>query len=308
MKILIGFDGSKCAESALDDLRAAGMPPVVEAHVMSVADVWLPPPPPGVGVNEYVHELRTRPQPFKAWQTNARLVSEADGYARRAADRLRGMFPLWKVTFEGTYGSPAWELIEKAGSMNADLVVVGSHGFSALHRMVLGSISQKVLTEAKCSVRIARGKVEVDPSPVRIVIGYDGSAGAIAAVDAVASRNWPEGSEVRLAAITDLNYGSTMELYTPILDDREQEDWVNTLTSDAISRLTRAGLKCEVIDDAGSPKALIVDIAEKWNADCIFVGANHYGGAFERFLLGSVSAAVAARAHCSVEVVRRALT
>ena len=43
--------------------------------------------------------------------------------------------------------------------------------------------------------------------------------------------------------------------------------------------------------------------AEKWGADCIFVGARGLNG-LERLLLGSVSTAVASYAHCSVEVVR----
>src|SRR6478672_12966574 len=46
MKLLIAYDGSKCADSALDDLTHAGLPDVGEALVMSVAEVWLPPPPP----------------------------------------------------------------------------------------------------------------------------------------------------------------------------------------------------------------------------------------------------------------------
>jgi len=51
------------------------------------------------------------------------------------------------------------------------------------------------------------------------------------------------------------------------------------------------------------PKRLLLGEAESWGADCIFVGAKGMGR-IERFLLGSVSSAVAARAHCSVEVVR----
>ena len=70
-----------------------------------------------------------------------------------------------------------------------------------LERLFLGSISQKVLTEAHCSVRIARGRIEVDPAPGRIIIGFDDSAGAHAAVKAVAERRWREGTEVRLIAV-----------------------------------------------------------------------------------------------------------
>lgn len=55
----------------------------------------------------------------------------------------------------------------------------------------------------------------------------------------------------------------------------------------------------------GNPKEIVTKMAEEWHADSIFVGPNHLGTSFERCLLGSVSEAIAARAHCSVEVVRK---
>jgi len=55
----------------------------------------------------------------------------------------------------------------------------------------------------------------------------------------------------------------------------------------------------------GDPKHELPKAAEEWGADCIFVGSTGFSNRLERFVLGSVSAAVAARAHCSVEVVRR---
>ena len=53
----------------------------------------------------------------------------------------------------------------------------------------------------------------------------------------------------------------------------------------------------------GNPKGILVREAKRWKADCIFVGAKGLRG-IERFLIGSVSLAVASRATCSVEVVR----
>jgi nucleotide-binding universal stress UspA family protein len=56
--------------------------------------------------------------------------------------------------------------------------------------------------------------------------------------------------------------------------------------------------------EPGDPKQVLVRHAEEFGADCIFTGATGTSSRIERFVLGSVSAAVAARAHCSVEVVR----
>src|SRR5262249_34217112 len=54
----------------------------------------------------------------------------------------------------------------------------------------------------------------------------------------------------------------------------------------------------------GSAKDVILDEAEKWGADLIVLGSHGYKG-WRRFLLGSVSHAVATHARCSVEIVRR---
>lgn len=59
------------------------------------------------------------------------------------------------------------------------------------------------------------------------------------------------------------------------------------------------------VSKSSVPKDTIIENAEGWNTDSIFVGPHFSGNSFQRFLLGSVSAAVAARAHCSGEVVRK---
>ena len=63
-------------------------------------------------------------------------------------------------------------------------------------------------------------------------------------------------------------------------------------------------LRASFIVKEGEPKGALVEEARRYGADCVFVGSTGLTGRLERFLLGSVSAAVAARAHCSVEVVR----
>jgi hypothetical protein len=52
-------------------------------------------------------------------------------------------------------------------------------------------------------VRVARGKVEIDESPTRIIIGYDGTAGADKTVEAVCSRNWQTGCQVKVVIVED---------------------------------------------------------------------------------------------------------
>ncbi|HEX6625673.1 MAG TPA: universal stress protein [Pyrinomonadaceae bacterium] len=311
MKILIAYDGSPCAEAALDDLRRAGLPAAAEAYVISVTEVWLPPPPPSV--YEVVEEATTAHTPAELqmeYVKESPSVEEARLLAAGARNRLLDNFPGWVVRAEGRYGSPAREIVRLADEWKPDLVVVGSQGHTALGRLVLGSVSQKVVTEARNSVRVARGRVEVEPKPVRVVVGVDGSPGSEAAVREVAARCWPPGGEARVVVVDDPLVPSPFgQLIPPVTrwveeSNREERAWVQEMADEATSRLRRAELVVSSSVVVGDPKRALVEEAERWGADCIFVGSHGFGNRLERFLLGSVSAAVAARAHCSVEVVR----
>src|SRR5687768_7103035 len=202
MKLLVAYDGSRCSEAALDDLVRAGLPDDGEALVLSVAEVWLPSTSNGK-VTGITLDAESETIIQKHYDKGKKIVAEAETFANHAKKRLQRILPGWKIKSKAGYGSPAWEILTEADDFKADLIVSGSHGRSAISRLILGSISHKVLTEAHCSVRIARGKIEVDPTPMRVIIGFDGSKGAQAAVKAVAERRWRDYSEIRMVAVTD---------------------------------------------------------------------------------------------------------
>jgi nucleotide-binding universal stress UspA family protein len=311
MKILIAYDGSECAEAALDDLQRAGLPRDAEALVVSVAEIWLPPPPPSAyEVVEEAAAAHTPAELQREYVKDSSPVVEARRLAERARERLLKNFPRWKVSAEGFYGSPAREVLRVADEWEPHLVVVGSHGRTALGRFFLGSVSQKVLGEARSSVRVARGRVEVEPGPARILVGVDGSKGAETAVREVAARSWPKGSEARVCIVDDpLTPPGVARFIPPLKEEIEEEneeemEWVRETVAGAVNLLSSAGLKTTSLVATGDPRRVLVEEAERWGADCVFVGSHRFGNRVERFLLGSVAAAVAARAHCSVEVAR----
>jgi nucleotide-binding universal stress UspA family protein len=210
----------------------------------------------------------------------------------------------------GTLGSPASELVAKADEWLPDLIVLGSHGRSLAGRLLLGSVSQRVLTESHCSVRIARGRLEEPDTPVRILIGIDGSPASEAAVRSVASRDWPPRSEVLVVAVSDPLTPTLIGRVIPVvgraIDESNRADsvWLHQILKNAEEALQTSDLKVSSELREGEPKRVLVDVAEEWRADSIFMGSVGFGNRLERFVLGSVSAAVAARAHCSVEVTR----
>jgi nucleotide-binding universal stress UspA family protein len=315
MKLLIAYDGSGCAEAALDDLTHAGLPVKGEAMVISVAEVWLPPPPPSS--LEIVELAVTANGPIgleRKYMAGSAGVKDAEALAEKAAARFRAIFPEWTVKHEAVWGSPNWEIFSKARAWDADLIVVGSHGRTALGRFFLGSISQWLLNEARCSVRIARGKIDEPDFPVRLIVGLDGSSNAQAAVDEIAARNWAEKSEVRVVVVDQPLELTVAGEFIPAVrhsvdeSNCEESEHSRNMASAAATRLRTKGLRAEPLVKIGDPKQELVKFAEDWRADCIFLGATGVTGRVERFLLGSVAGAVAARAHCSVEIVRKKLS
>ena len=313
MKLLIAYDGSESADTAIEGLLRAGLPSKnVETLVVSVAEVWLPLP----ALNEVLDDTFPLQIPRglkQARERAANMIADAEEVAQRGRKRVQQALPEWSVTHEVKTGSPAFELLNHAEQYQPQLIVVGSHGRNAVGRFVLGSISQKVLTEALCSVRIGRPTPGVGASAQRIVLGVDGSRGSNAAVREVGRRSWAPGSEVRVVVAQDLMKTFPVSLLIPPVKEfvdetnREEQTAAEAIAAEAVKTL-RASLNGQVTVssaiDNGDPKQVLVKLAEEFGADCIFTGATGFSNRIERFILGSVSAAVAARAHCPVEVVR----
>jgi len=280
-KLIIAYDGSKCADAMLKDLRWAGLPAAVEAIVATIAYVFLPPPEDEVADSVISGPAAAMVRPSQLRATKAVQISLA--LAEQAAARVKAEFPGWSVRAEAVGGTPVWELINIAADLEADLIAIGSHGHSSAGgRLILGSVSQRVLYEAPCSVRLARCVERRREGPIRILVGFNGSADAEAALNAVTLRSWPPGSEARAISV-----GQTSSPHIGVVGER----------------LRSAGLMASEVSRSGDPAAILSEEAENWGADSIFVGTRNIHG-FQHLLHGSVSSAVAARAHCSVEVVR----
>jgi len=293
MKILIAYDGSECADAALTDLQRAGLPQQAEVHLLSVYAEWMP------EATSFGMVDTGAARQVQEWEKGALAM------VRRARTMLKAPFPEWEIYTETATGSPAGLILHRAEELKADLIVVGSHGRSAFGRLVLGSVSQKVLHGAHCIVRIARGRVEEPEVPIRLIIGIDGSRGAEATVNAVIARHWPAGTEARIVNGFPVLPAIGAEYAAAALAQwiAEEKARVSEMIEKAVEKLKGAGLIVSKVIKQEDGRQSLVSEAAAWGADCIFVGARGMG-AIERFLVGSVSSFVATHAHCSVEVVR----
>jgi len=298
MKILVAYDGSAIANTMLDDLRRSGLPSKAEVEVVTVAESWFPLPTSYGGVDtSFTQESLTG-------------VDRAKATAKYAAEYLGKICPTWEITYAAASGSPASILLGHADNWHPDLIAIGAHGHAALSTLFLGNVAQKVANEARCSVRISRTRERDPKMPIRLLVGIDGSASSAAAVTEVARREWPAGTEVRIA-------NAIWKLPPPMATSEEHEsialqitEWVAaenariaTMIEESITKLQAVGLNASSVAREDDPRRLLLAEAEEWNADAIFLGARGRSR-IERLLLGSVSSHVAMRAPCSVELVR----
>lgn len=297
MKILIAYDGSNHADAAVADLMHAGMPASGIARVLTIADVVMPPElPDRLAASESEPRTLADAPPHAASALRSALE-----IARRGAERARSTLPGWTIEAVAKADAPEWGVIKEADAWGFDLVVVGSHGRGALGRIVMGSVSHKVLTEGRCNVRVARPLGGAVGGPPRILVAVDGSTGSEQVLESVRSRNWPKGSQALLLSVLD----TRLALAPPHAFDDDIAAR-RALLEAAASRLRKGqpGLDVSTLVAEGEPKEVLVRQSGEWGANSLFLGARGLG-ATERFLLGSVSTAVSMRAPCSVEVVHR---
>jgi nucleotide-binding universal stress UspA family protein len=296
MKVLIGYDGSTHADAAIDDLVRAGLPRITEAIVLSAVE-W-----PTMQALKRWGMVETDFSP--EWMER---IAEAQRLAEAGAYRLRMHFPNWSIEVEPSGGNPAEMILEKARTWPADLIVVGTHGRSALGRAVLGSVSLRLIREAPCSVRVARANANAPHGPARLLVGMDGSAEADEAVSEICGRRWPAGTEVCVLSVHEIMIPANAEriaigerLYDTINEDEYFR--LRHAGADAVKKLHEAELTAIAIVKEGEPKEVLVREARNWNADTVFVGARGLGRV-ESLLLGRVSSATVSHAPCTVEVV-----
>jgi nucleotide-binding universal stress UspA family protein len=147
---------------------------------------------------------------------------------------------------------------------------------------------------------------------MKILLAIDGSDYSKAAVNSVAERPWPEGSMVKIVTAMEIPYAPTAEAWALPYSyykelERVAKEQAEAAVKSAVERFKSVkspGIEVSAKIISGSPKQVILDEAESWDADLIVVGSHGYSG-WQRFLLGSVSSAVATHAHCSVEIVRQ---
>ena len=146
MKVLLAVDGSDCSDAAVQEIAQRPWPVGTIIKVFSVAE-W-----PHMGAvepwglsNDYFIEL-DKVQNEKAQAAVDQAIAVFHAHKNLAVE----------VISTQERGHVPTTILDEAEKWEADLIVVGSHGYQGFKRFLLGSVAQTIASHAKCSVEIIR--------------------------------------------------------------------------------------------------------------------------------------------------------
>jgi nucleotide-binding universal stress UspA family protein len=91
--------------------------------------------------------------------------NETRNYWQQQLEQIRPVDQAISVEHVLLEGDPAREIVRYSRDMGFDLIVMGTHGRTGLERMLMGSVAEKVLRGASCSVLVV--KLPGERQPVR---------------------------------------------------------------------------------------------------------------------------------------------
>jgi nucleotide-binding universal stress UspA family protein len=134
--ILVGYDGSRPSEKALE--VAFGLANQLDSTVEVVAVVQPPEPAPSVELHAVLDDGREHYE--KALRGIAQVANE------------KGI----RIETDVIVGHAAEQIIQRAERSRADLIVLGHRGISKFEKLIMGSVSERVLAYAHCPVLVTR--------------------------------------------------------------------------------------------------------------------------------------------------------
>lgn len=299
MKILIPVDGSKYSRTAVDFVASrstlVGANPEVEVLNVQMA---IPSRATRVVGSDVVSSYYTE---------------EAEKALKPARTRLAkaGLTP----TVRFAVGNPADEISAAAAKDDVDLLVMGSHGHSALRGLLVGSVTNAVLAQTQTPILILRHRETPPADSLKVGIAVDGSKYGREAVKYVIRHGDLFGAspQITLIHVVADFAGALMPDMAGIALPAYSEEDIRAMQKKAFESAVapvrklfqKAGLKPTEVCLAGNPGDEIVAYARKKKLDLLVMGSHGYG-AFKAAVMGSVATRVAHNSEVPLLLVRHA--
>lgn len=283
MKIVVAIDGSNSSAAAVDALTNIQLEAGTEIKLLCAVEHY------------YQNTVSKATEPLHA-----------------IAEDLQHKLDGCMITCEIVEGDAKNRISAIAKEWHANLIVMGSRGRTGL-LMLMGSVSQAVLTQSHCPVVIAKTGETHDPKNGfrKILITVDNSEYSKAALSWLTEIRWGMDTQFKIVTVVPplLESIDSIESITYATNLTRQHD---ELIHSAQSELTKLATDLAATYDLknistqvgeGEPKDVILKIAKSWSTDLIVMGSHGRTG-INKILLGSVSKEVALHAPCSVAIIR----
>jgi nucleotide-binding universal stress UspA family protein len=149
MKILLAIDGSTHSDRAVEQVASQPWPPHTTVGILTVIHSTIP--------------MLTEPTLMVA-AASVQQAEQLRAAAPAVVDSARTVIvrsaPGLTVTTKVVDGAPAHSIVDEARAWGADLIVLGSHGYGFITRMILGSVAGAVVANAPCSVQVVRQRAQ----------------------------------------------------------------------------------------------------------------------------------------------------
>ena len=196
------------------------------------------------------------------------------------------------------HGKVYEKIIDEADKENCDLIVMGRRGLRPVERMLIGSVTSRVIGHTHKDVLVVPRGASIGWE--NILLATDGSKCGMAAEERAVNFASSHGGDLTAVSVVDV----TNEFYAqaPHLVEQMVEKAKENL-DDIKKKAEAPGVKIETAVREGNTYEKIVDLATEKNADIIFMGSHGRTG-IKKLLMGSVTEKVIGHAPCPVMVVR----
>ncbi|MDN5941180.1 MAG: universal stress protein [Nitrospira sp.] len=282
MKTLLAVDGSDNSYEAVHVMKyMARAERLTLLHALNV-----PRPAYPMMVSEAAEDL------YKTLEQSMREDGE------RLLDRVQSLLPLHAgpTTKHLQMGSPAEAIVSMAEQQKADLIVMGARGLGPIKERLLGSVSHRILTLARCATLIVHGPIK---AMRQILLPLQGPFDAEAAIRFLQLKPFYDAVELTLLTILPSTEppwpGDAAAAAASIEILGKQADYIESVAE----RLRAIGYQAHGVAVNGTPATMILQQAATLRSDLILMGTSGRQG-ITRFVLGSVSHAVLHKMPCPV--------
>jgi len=287
-KILVGIDFSNITESVINSALFFGKIFNSEVCLLHVIE------PPIIAIYE---------DPFLSID-NKEVVIELE---ELLVEKFKKELEKFKIRFDeaGVKTTVAVEvgnivdtILDYAETNSFDLITVGSHSEGLLERLILGSITERVLNKTKISTLVVKGEPikKID----RILCGYDFLPNSIKALETAL-----EIAEITKAEVEVLHaeYDAWISHLTSVYEEvyKKKENLLKSLEKE-INERHNINIKTKI--ERGAPEKVILKEIKGFNPDITVLGKRKIKD-LERVLIGTVAMKVVKNSPKSVLIVKR---